>query len=230
MRQLRELLRLRLHAGLSMRQIKDSLRISLGAIQKVTTKNHKKALKIVENTVREMTADSSIWKAFDEEPESAHSHGIRLALWKFTKSSQGLPSISKNGTEWINNLKDNLKKLFTTIGVINIPKMGLKIRRTGLDANQMTLPLFEPQTLFPPIRQETIHQVKGESIDGVLVLGSTKYFNTVVKAIESNENSEERRLAYVAMTRARHVLLIGLPATHFDKHVEIWKKWGFNII
>ena len=38
MRQLRELLRLRLHAGLSMRQIKDSLRISLGAIQKVTTK------------------------------------------------------------------------------------------------------------------------------------------------------------------------------------------------
>jgi len=38
MRQLRELLRLRLHAKLSMRQIKDSLRISLGAIQKVTSK------------------------------------------------------------------------------------------------------------------------------------------------------------------------------------------------
>lgn len=38
MRQLRELLRLRLHAELSMRQIKDSLRISLGAIQKVTSK------------------------------------------------------------------------------------------------------------------------------------------------------------------------------------------------
>ncbi|GMT41458.1 MAG: hypothetical protein IEMM0001_2193 [bacterium] len=38
MRQLRELLRLRLHAGLSMRQIKDSLRISLGAIQKVISK------------------------------------------------------------------------------------------------------------------------------------------------------------------------------------------------
>ena len=34
MRQLREILRLRLHAKLSMRQIKDSLRLSLGAIQK----------------------------------------------------------------------------------------------------------------------------------------------------------------------------------------------------
>ena len=36
MRQLRELLRLRLHANLSLRQIKASLRLSLGVIQKVT--------------------------------------------------------------------------------------------------------------------------------------------------------------------------------------------------
>lgn len=38
MRQLREILRLRLHAKLSMRQIRDSLRISLGAIQKAVNK------------------------------------------------------------------------------------------------------------------------------------------------------------------------------------------------
>jgi len=37
MRQLREILRLRLHAKLSMRQIKDSLRLSLGAIQKAVS-------------------------------------------------------------------------------------------------------------------------------------------------------------------------------------------------
>ncbi len=38
MRQLREILRLRLHAKLSMRQIRDSLRLSLGAIQKAVNK------------------------------------------------------------------------------------------------------------------------------------------------------------------------------------------------
>jgi len=38
MRQLREILRLRLHAELSMRQIRDSLRLSLGAIQKSVSK------------------------------------------------------------------------------------------------------------------------------------------------------------------------------------------------
>ncbi|MDR7121183.1 hypothetical protein J2W69_002124, partial [Rheinheimera soli] len=37
MRKLREILRLRLYAGLSIRQIRDSLRISIGAIQKVAT-------------------------------------------------------------------------------------------------------------------------------------------------------------------------------------------------
>ena len=192
--------------------------------------DYRKALKIVENAVREMTDAPGFWEALDEEPESSESHRVRLALWKFTKSPHGLPSVRENGTEWINILKDNLKELITTIGITNIPNMGHKIRRTGLDANQMALPLFEPQTLFPPIRQETIHQVKGESIDGVLVLGSTKFFNTVIKAIETNENSEERRLAYVAMTRARHVLLIGLPAAHFDKYAEKWNNWGFNTI
>lgn len=38
MRQLREILRLRLHAKLSMRQIRDSLRLSLGSIQKTVSK------------------------------------------------------------------------------------------------------------------------------------------------------------------------------------------------
>lgn len=38
MRNLRELLRLRLQAELSLRQIKSSLRISLGAVQKITSK------------------------------------------------------------------------------------------------------------------------------------------------------------------------------------------------
>jgi superfamily I DNA/RNA helicase len=72
--------------------------------------------------------------------------------------------------------------------------------------------------------------VKGESIDGVLVLGSAKFFNSVVEAIKSNENTEERRLAYVAMTRARHALLIGLPASHYDKYLSSWQQWGFSVL
>jgi len=200
------------------------------AFYRDTRRDYKKAQEIVENAIRKMIDEPGFWEALDESPESEESHWVRLALWQFTKSPDGLPSVSKNGSVWIDSLKTNLTKLLTTIGISNIPKMGQKIRRTGLDTNQMTLPLFEPQTIFPAIRQETIHQVKGESIDGVLVLGSAKFFNAVVEAVESNENTEERRVAYVAMTRARHALLIGLPASHFDRHITAWTRWGFSVI
>ncbi len=193
-------------------------------------KDYKKALQIVEASVRRMTAEPSFWETLDELPESEASHLAKLALWKFTKSSEGLPPVSETGTEWIDKLKANLSKLLSNMGFTNLPKIGTKIKRTGLDEGQLALPLFQLQSVFPLIRQETIHQVKGQSIDGVLVLGSAKFFNTVVKAIESNKNTEERRLAYVAMTRARHALLIGLPASHYDQYLSAWKKWGFGVL
>lgn len=200
------------------------------AFYRDTRRDYKKARDIVENAVREMTDEPGFWETLDESPELEESHKVRLALWQFTKSPDQLPSVSERGSVWIDSLKTNLTELLVTIGISNIPKMGQKIRRTGLDTNQMMLPLFEPQTIFPPIRQETIHQVKGESIDGVLVIGSAKFFNAVVEAVESNENTEERRVAYVAMTRARHALLVGLPASHFDRHITTWTRWGFGVI
>ena len=200
------------------------------AFHRDVRKDYKKALQIVEHSVRTMTEESEFWDNIDNDASGVRFHQVRLALWKFTKSKDGLPSVSENGTVWINKLKDNLLNLFQAIGVTKPPKMGTKIRKTGLDKGQLELPLFLPSTVFPRIRQETIHQVKGESIDGVLVLGSTKYFNDVVDSIISNENTEERRLAYVAMTRARHVLLVGLPDSHFDKNVATWQKWGFGVL
>ncbi|MEW6516045.1 MAG: ATP-dependent helicase [candidate division FCPU426 bacterium] len=200
------------------------------AFYRDTHKDYRKAQHIVENSIRQMIDEPNLWEEYDENPDSNESHRIKLALWKFTKSPEGLPLVSENCEEWIEKLKTNLSSLFTDIGITNLPKLGLKIKRTGIDAHKLTLPLFQPQTLFPRIRQETIHKVKGESIDGVLVLGSAQFFNAVLKAIESNTNNEERRLAYVAMTRARHLLLVGLPASHYDKHLSSWVKWGFKTI
>lgn len=128
-------------------------------------------------------------------------------------------------------LRENLRILIEEIGASNVPNLNNRIKKTGLDDQEMQLPLLETETLFPTIRQETIHQVKGESIDAVLVVGSAKFWNSVVEAVVSDtdsSDSEDRRLAYVAMTRARHLLLIALPASHYDKHIEKWKSWGFQ--
>jgi len=204
--------------------------LALGAFYRDVRKDYKRAFRIVEESVREMLDEPQLWDAIDEDPEGAESTKFRLSIWKFTKSKDGLPSVGLNGAVWIEQLKSQLFPLLEEIGIKNVPNVGQKIRKTGLDKAQMLLPLFQPQPLFPSIRQETIHQVKGESIDAVLLLGSTKFFNSVVTAIEKGENTEERRLAYVAMTRARHSLVVGLPASHFDQHKQKWDNWGFKIL
>lgn len=204
--------------------------LALAAFFRDIRRDYKRAVRIVESAIREIVDDSDLWERIDANPDGEDAMRFKLTMWKFTKSSQGLPSVATNGTDWVEQLKNKVSDMLKELGIANPPKLGKKIRRTGLDQSQLALPLFQPQTLFPPIRQETIHQVKGESIDGVLLLGSAKFFNSVVTAIDARENTEERRLAYVAMTRARHALLVGLPASHFDSHSEKWINWGFSAL
>ena len=191
-------------------------------------KDYKKAYQAVVGSVQSLAGGNELWNEINDSPDSEISLRARLILWRFTKSHEGLPPVSLTGDTWILQLRQNLSNLTSELGIGPIERLNNKIKRTGLDRNQAQLPLLTEQTLFPTIRQETIHQVKGESIDAVLVLGSAKYWDSVVKSVEINENTEERRLAYVAMTRARHFLAIGLPASHFDKHIDNWVGWGFE--
>lgn len=174
--------------------------------------------------------DENIWDIFDNRSDSIEAQQVKFAIWQFVRDSKGLPSVDVTAKVWVDQIRLNLRLLFGCIGVSNIPNFNLKIKTTGLDEAQIGLPLFSSKQLFPKVRIDTIHQVKGESIDAVFVLGSLKFWNAVVKAITSNINTEDRRLAYVAMTRARHLLVLGLPATHVDSHSGIWIKWGFNIL
>ena len=191
-------------------------------------KNYRKAYEIVVSSLCEMIDEEGFSKLLDRNVDTDASMRTQLAIWMFVKSSDRLPSIRENAEDWIDKLKVNLTELLQSLGIYNMPVIGRKIRRTGLGKGQLQLALFTPQTVFPSIRQATIHQVKGKSIDAVLVLGSAKFFNTVVSSVAGNKSSEERRLAYVAMTRARHALLVGLPGSHYDKHADKWINWGFK--
>jgi superfamily I DNA/RNA helicase len=154
----------------------------------------------------------------------------KIAIWHFVKDPTQLPSVALTGAEWIAQLRARLSNLLVELGDGEAANINQTIRKTGLDEAELTLPLFRAQALFPPIRQATIHQVKGESIDGVLVIGSAKFWNAVVTSIEEGKNTEDRRLAYVAMTRARHLLVLGLPARHYDRHSAKWSAWGFRTL
>ncbi|MGL3429695.1 3'-5' exonuclease, partial [Salmonella enterica] len=58
------------------------------------------------------------------------------------------------------------------------------------------------------IRIDTVHQAKGESLDAVLYLTNKEH----VSALLTGVDSEVGRIGYVAVTRARNLLWLGVPA------------------
>lgn len=187
------------------------------------------AAKIVEGIVRELTGDDPLWERIDAEPESPDKMSMDLAIWRFVKSQEQLHPVAQLGNQWVTSVRVSIGNLIKELNLQCDLKLGNNINARGLNRDKKTLPLFEPVNEFPTIRQDTVHQVKGESIDAVLAIGSSKFWNSVVKAVENNESTEGRRLAYVAMTRTRHLLVVGLPKGHFAKHSETWMNWGFRL-
>jgi superfamily I DNA/RNA helicase len=189
----------------------------------------KTAFERTEKVLRGLADAPDVWSILDEMPESKEALQIRVDIWQFVRSQNGLPPISLNASNWVNKLKDGITRLLNRIGVKNPPQLGQQFRKTGINDEQKELPLFEEQALFPIIRIETIHKVKGESIDGVLVIGSKRFFDGVVKNVTAKNDTEDCRLAYVAMTRAKYLLVVAPPKSHVDAHKSFWKDRGFEL-
>ena len=204
-------------------------RLATAAFFRDARHDYRRAHQTVESIVRELTGDDALWERIDTDPKSRERTAVELAIWKFVKSPDRLAPVSQLGDTWIRSMRTQLASLIEEIGLQSNATLGRHIKATGLSAAQKALPLFESVQEFPEVRQDTIHQVKGESIDAVLVIGGTRFWNSVVAAVQRGDNTEDRRLAYVAMTRARHLLVVGLPKRHYDKHSKTWVEWGFRV-
>ncbi len=205
-------------------------RLAKASFLRDSLKDFHKASKTIEEVLREITGDDPFWEIIDEKPASIEAQHAALCIWRFVKDKNKLPSVALVGSDWITTVKNSFNGLIEEIGLNTISGLGYKINKRGLSDEQLRIPLFEAVSEFPKIRTETIHQVKGESIDAVMTVGSTNYWTSVVDAIQNDKNTEERRLAYVAMTRARHFLFVPLPENHFNKFSGLWESWGFEVI
>ena len=77
---------------------------------------------------------------------------------------------------------------------------------------------FEAVAVSPPCKIETIHSCKGMSLDAVLFMSTyqknadeTGAYWADWFAKDRNALEENHRLAYVAFSRARHLLILGIP-------------------
>ncbi|MHA1656872.1 MAG: UvrD-helicase domain-containing protein [Candidatus Heimdallarchaeota archaeon] len=136
------------------------------------------------------------------------------------KLLQSLPSTDDNLGNWVTFSKP----CFDEFGVISCDI--LKIKR-GKQYKEMiakdAFQFLELEEADLPYRSGTIHSIKGESCDAVLLVLKKKgykrkyYVNMLDDELLRNE---EMRIVYVALTRARKAVFLAVP----EEHLDAWKN------
>lgn len=141
--------------------------------------------------------------------------GLHRLLWAFTRNvDTGLPSSELVATtHWhpllVERVKALLVKLQLEFGFAAVANIGRKLAKTGLpDAPLVRLDDLAAERGVR-IRVDTVHQVKGESIDAVLYVATREH----VAAMLAGVDTELGRIGYVAVTRAKNLAWVGVPAS-----------------
>ena len=139
---------------------------------------------------------------------------LRRELWNFTRNTAtGLPpSDLVADTQWhpllLARVKELLAQLHAKFGLAAADNLGRRLAKTNLP----NTPLMAADDLVAEqgtqIRVDTVHQAKGESLDAVLYVASKDH----VQALLAGVGSELGRIGYVAITRAKNLLWLGVPA------------------
>jgi AAA domain len=139
---------------------------------------------------------------------------IRKVVWGFARNAEtGLPAGTlKAESEWHPQLVQRVKVLLSRIeGTFKyrpLDKLGFLLKKTKLPDVPMVYSQSKKSVIDPILRVETIHGVKGESLDAVLYLADKDH----VKAMLDGTGTELGRIGYVALTRASNLFWLGLLA------------------
>lgn len=139
---------------------------------------------------------------------------LRREIWSFTRNPDiGLPSaLLTADTQWHPLLLARTKALLASLqlkfGLATADNLGNKLAKKGLPDAPLMVGGDLAAAEGPGIRVDTVHQVKGESLDAVLYLTAKEH----VVALLAGVNTEVGRIGYVAVTRARDLLWLGVPA------------------
>lgn len=154
---------------------------------------------------------------------------LRRMLWAFTRNEEmGLPLSSLQAkVKWhpklLANLRDLLAKIDKEFGLKTVATFGQKMAKKGLEDIALT-GAVDPEQKDPGIRVETVHQVKGESIDAVLYVAT----KANISALLEGTGTEEGRIGYVALTRAKNLFWLAVPNSCLGPMRERLIKAGFT--
>jgi hypothetical protein len=152
--------------------------------------------------------------------------GARKIVWEFIRNpDKGLPSGSlKMESEWhpklVQRVKGLLERLKQDHQLDSQDNINMRLKKTGLPNSPLIETGTEKMVIDAALRVETIHGVKGESLDAVLYLADRDH----VKAMVGGTGSELGRIGYVALTRARDLFWLGIT----KEDAEIYRNALLN--
>jgi UvrD/REP helicase N-terminal domain len=140
---------------------------------------------------------------------------LRRTIWSFVRDPAiGLPaSTLVADAAWHAQLKNRTEALVARLacefGLEAAANLGQRLARKNLEPR----PLLEMPDLAADsgaaFRTSTVHKVKGESLEAVLYVAKKSH----VRALLDGPTSEEGRIGYVALTRARNLFVLAVPDT-----------------
>ena len=188
------------------------------------------AFKGVATCIANLLADPP--KGFVASITQPEAKPLRRLIWRFTRNpGTGLPSAALLAdTEWHPQLLVRVKTLLSTLesdhGLKPTENLGMKLAKKCLPNAPLAAAGDLAALNAVRIRVDTVHQAKGESLDAVLYMANKEH----VAAMLGGVTSEIGRIGYVAVTRARNLLWLGVPANAISELRAQLIAYGFQEI
>jgi len=169
---------------------------------------------------------SFIWKEQPATLEWEERLAIRDALMRLFEL---LPDVDVPLEEWTPRARTAVKDALSVFGTLEVnPSNKMKVRPgTG---KVIAADAFG-RRVGTPLEPLTVHSVKGETHDAVLLVGrkTAKYEHAAqwLAPPDSVPESEEVRVAYVALTRAAKLFVVALPSDTAQNVIDEFVARGF---
>jgi DNA helicase II / ATP-dependent DNA helicase PcrA len=156
----------------------------------------------------------------------------------FIHSNKLYPLAGLNWSEWASNLKSFLENYWAKLRspCNDWSHVKSKIIAPKGHATEQVLETIKANRYVysDKIRMTTIHDVKGETLDAVLVVSSPN--NKGIKTgryfedwLGGSKDKEHIRFAYVASSRPKHLLIWAIPKIQNNQFIDKIKSLGFEI-
>lgn len=138
---------------------------------------------------------------------------LRRLIWSFVRDpATGLPSSSLvASTVWHPLLLMRTQALISTMvtefGFEAAENLGQRLAKKKLETRPLVADSGLADDVEAAFRTSTVHKVKGESLDAVLYVAKKSH----VRAFLDGTGTEDGRIGYVALTRARDLFVLAVP-------------------